>query len=400
MIDDSGTIPGSAVNLVPSHEPNGDGDVVEDSAVEDSDAADSAAEDSAAALDPTPDVARRSGGLLVPLLVWTMVAVLLALAAAAAVGSVNRTVYGAADFVHEYLNALNRHDADAALAFPGVDLSPTEAAAAGLPADAARVLLRSSMTANIEEIEVVGDEVSADGTHLVTMSYRLDSSQNLRTSSYRVEATEPRLGLFNTWTFTTSPLAAVNLTVLHENIFEVNGLLLDTRTTHPEQPAGFLSAADYLVFSPGHYTFSHESRLLSAAPVSTVVTEPGSTTEVEVDAAANDEFVNAVQAEVNEYLDACAKQEVLQPAGCPFGHFIENRLIGLPSWSISTYPPVSLTPGEHRWEMDATGGQAHLRGEVLSLFDGTVSELDATIDFTISLTASIRPDGSLDIRVV
>lgn len=389
-------------------------------------------------------------GLLRAIITWAIIAAFLAAAAISSVGAVNQNVYGAGNFVREYLAALAAHDAGAALSLPGVDVtgassgarrqptvsqSPTASApptASALPTGASRVLLRNSMTSDIRNIEVVGEAETPSGTTAVTVDYVLDEQQ--QRSTFELEQTAPRYGIFRSWRFASSPLAAVSLTVLHESVFHVSvydvsvhnaddssdgaaddsvsganvsntkaarakGLQLDIRSSEPDQPDPFVSRADYLVFTPGAYTFSHTSRLLKAKPVTATVTEPLAMTDVEVNTQANAEFIKSVQTELNSYLDDCASQEVLLPSGCPFGQFIENRLRGLPTWSIAKYPKVTLTATETAWDMPETKGTARLRGEVLSLFDGSISDLDEKVPFSVALTASIRSDGSLDIRV-
>ncbi|MGO7984159.1 hypothetical protein ACC691_40700, partial [Rhizobium johnstonii] len=64
-------------------------------------------------------------------------------------------------------------------------------------------------------------------------------------------------GVFTSWRFAKSPIAAVNVTVLHDSSFTVNELTLDTRAHAAEgSPASFDNSAAYLVLSPGLYTFS------------------------------------------------------------------------------------------------------------------------------------------------
>lgn len=338
-------------------------------------------------------------GLVRPAVTWSIVAVLLAVAAVAAIGGLNNTVYSAGSTVRQYLAALARHDAAAALQIPGVDVSeasPGGAHSAPEGTDASGVLLRDGMTSDIRDIEIISDLPTEAGVREVTAGYELAGKAHR--STFTLAPGEARFGVFHSWRFAESPVAVVSLAVLHETVVDVNGLAIDIRSSHAGQ-TGFGARGDFLVFAPGAYTFSHESRLLTAEPVTAVVTEPGQSAAVEVDAAANDVFVSSVQKELDSYLDDCASQQVLLPAGCPFGQFIENRLLGLPKWSIKSYPPVSLSPTDTGWEMSETEGSAHLAGEVQSLFDGTISELDEKVPFTVALTASIRPDGSLDIRL-
>ena len=110
-------------------------------------------------------------------------------------------------------------------------------------------------------------------------------------------------------------------------------------------------------------------------------------------------FVERVQLQVDGYLDQCTAQPVLQPAGCPFGIEIDDKVVGEPVWTMVAYPPVTLTPGETAFEMPPTEGVAHISVEVQSLFDGDLSQLEEDRPFQLSLTATIRPDGSIAIQL-
>jgi hypothetical protein len=120
---------------------------------------------------------------------------------------------------------------------------------------------------------------------------------------------------------------------------------------------------------------------------------------VTVDSMPTATFVERVQVQVNDYLNQCTTQRVLQPAGCPFGIEIDDRVVSEPVWSIVTTPTVTLAPGESTFEMPPTEGVAHISVEVQSLFDGEFSQLEEDRPFLLSLTASIRPDGSISIQL-
>ena len=111
-------------------------------------------------------------------------------------------------------------------------------------------------------------------------------------------------------------------------------------------------------------------------------------------------FVERVQVQVNGYLDQCVAQAVLQPAGCPFGIEIDDKVVSDPVWTMITYPTVTLTPGETAFEMPPTEGVAHISVEVQSLFDGEFSQLEEDRPFMLALTATIRPDGSIAIQLM
>jgi len=216
---------------------------------------------------------------------------------------------------------------------------------------------------------------------------------------FTVERLGTVAGLFSRWGFATSPLAVLQVTVLHEADFSVNGLTLDTRAhADADAPITFSNQAAYLAFAPAVYKVSHDSSLLSA-PVQSVPVVASGAADVTVDAMPNDTFTAQVQAKLNEFLDECATQQVLQPSNCPFGIEIDNRVKSAPAWSIAEYPEVALTGGESSFDMPGTEGQAHIVVDVQSLYDGDLSTRDEDVPFSVALTVTIQPDGALAIQL-
>ncbi|WP_104476909.1 hypothetical protein [Microterricola pindariensis] len=340
----------------------------------------------------TPGTLLRIGAL------WAGLLGLLLLAATAGVGALNQQLYSPSGFVQQYLGALAAGDAEAALSFPGVEPQATELAAAGLPTTLPRTLLRDTVLRAPQDVRVIGDERGKNGVHRVSVEYTLAGQK--AQSVFEVERTGTNFGVFNDWRFASSPLAVLTVTVLHDAEFSVNGLTLDTRAHHDaDAEPTFSNSASYLAFSPSTYELSKDSRLLAAAPVTLPVTT-SDVTEATVDVQPTADFVNDVQEELNKWLDeSCATQTVLQPTGCPFGVNIDDRVISGPTWSITEYPAVTLTPGENAFEMPQTPAVAHVQVEVQSLFDGDVEMLDQDEPFSMALSVTITPSGSLDIKL-
>lgn len=317
------------------------------------------------------------------LLLWSVAVVVLIGAFAVTVVSLNATVYSAAGFVDSYLSALARHDATSARDLPGVLASE----------DAAANLLTDDAIGNLSDVELIDEDVDDSGTHIVSYKYSIDGTPG--ESDFRVRQTDSFLGLFNTWSFETSPLATVVVTVLHDDRFRVNGVEVD-EADQPVETGGFL------VFTPGLYSFDHRSTFLSADAFEAPVTDPGSVTAVQVNVQANGEFVAAIDEELHRYLDTCATQEVLLPTSCPFGKSIENRIDTTPDWSIARYPHVEIVPGsaEGEWIMPQAEAAAHLSVEVRSLFDGSRTQFDEDVPFTVSYSVTISDTDQLTIAGV
>lgn len=343
--------------------------------------------------------------MLRAVLAIVVVAALLTAGLAGTISALNRTVYSAGGFVQQYLDALARGDTVGALALGGVMPSSAQLAAWGLNDEEAddlpETLLRASVLGGLENIQLASATATPapnDGT-AQTVVFDFDLNGTASSMAFTVERTGTFAGVFNAWTFAVSPLAVLQVSVLHERSFTVNGLTLDTRAhIAADAPTTFSTSAAYLAFAPNRYTFEHESAMLTAAKSTVPVTAAGPT-PVEIDALPNAAMVAQVQSELNNFLDECATQAVLQPTSCPWGITIDDRIESTPAWSITAYPPVALAAGELSFEMGATPGQAHIVVDVRSLFDGGISTRDEDVPFTMGLSVVVQPSGALAIQL-
>ncbi len=301
---------------------------------------------------------------------------------------INQSVFSASGFVSQYLSALARHDAASALSMPGVKDK--------LPADADTALLRGSAMGELSDITIV--DVSGDNEKTtVTASYVVGGEE--ATGEFVVTRIGNTMGIFESWAFAELPVARAKVTVWHDASFDVGDSgLIDLRSTDSAKDATVWGGTGtYLLFAPGNYVFDHTSTWLTAKQVVLNVAAPGDTAEVVVDVQANKAFNKRVQQEVNEYLDKCVKQRVLQPAGCPFGYQTGNRIVGKPTWEVAEYPVIKVIPGEETWAVRDAVGKLRITGEVQSLFDGAITPLDEIVDAVFNINISIRSDGNLAI---
>lgn len=332
------------------------------------------------------------------LVTWLVVGVLLVVSAFAAIGALNRDVYGPGAFVGTYLSELAAKDAAAALAMPGVEISKADLKAAGLPEAASGALLRNATLASIEEITEVADEEVGDGVHEVTFSYEADGVYG--ESTFTVAPNGTRFPLIPTWKFEVSPVAVVNLSVEHATAFTVNGFDVDTRAVAPaEQKPAFDNIVNLQVFTPGHYTFETSTDLLESEQEKVLVDIPSDMHEAAVTAGPTEEFVEKAQEAVDAALDTCAEQVVLQPTGCPFGIVIDDRVDGEPTWSMDDYPEITLEAGAESWLIPSTTGSATIDVNVQSLFDGSITNHKDDVDFTMDGQIYLLSDGTMQALV-
>jgi hypothetical protein len=315
------------------------------------------------------------------LITWLILLGLLLAAFAGTVAILNSTVYSASGFVGSYLNALARHDVGEALSTPGVTPAAT----------GSKELLAATTLATLTDIRLVKDTENADGSHLVV--YRYQAGGQSGTSAFLVKRDGVRFGVFSRWTFQNSPVGVLTVTPLHAAAFTANGVPLKAK-----KPGDSVS---YQVLTPASITLSHESAYFAAAPKAVLVTHRG-TVHADVDIQANKAFVSELQKQLDAQLKQCTTQKVLLPTGCPFGQSMENRIVGEPDWSIARYPKLTIVPSEKagQWNVPATPGAAHLKVKVRSLFDGTVSDFDRDVPFTVRYSITFSDAGEPTITAV
>ncbi len=343
-----------------------------------------------------PRKPQRRSRLWLDLTLLGVVGVALVGAVFAAWAAIEREFYSPSAFVERYIGLLADQRATDALAVPGVTVSTDELEGAGLAATASEALLRGAALAPISDVRVVSEEQRGEVT-LVTVEY--DARGYPGVTTFEVER-DGSIGLAPTWRFARSPLAVMNLTVVGSMTFDVNGFTLDKRQASPDGvDADPVAPVPLLVFSPGLYSVSVDNRISSTPGVAVLSDSPFHAIPITVQAQPTEEFVGVVQQKVEEFLTACATQEVLQPTACPFGYFVQDRIDSLPAWSITRQPTVDVAPDGAGWTILPTEAVAHIEVDIRSIFDGKVREVSEDLPFIVTGAISVMPDGSLSIVV-
>lgn len=361
----------------------------------------SASPDAAASTPSTPAPAgaartRSRRRLALDLTALAVVGVLLVAAVAAAVGAIGQQFYSASAFVERYLSLLADARAAEALAVPGVVVDSAELEAAGLPPTASDALLRAAALAPLENARVVSEDTE-DGLAVVSVAFEAGGLEGETT--FEVER-DGSIGLAPTWRFATSPLAVMDLQVRGSMQFTVNGFELDKRQVSPDgADADPLAAMPLLVFTPGLYAVSVDTAISETPGVAVLSDSPFQSVPVTVQAEATDEFVAVVQDKVEEFLDSCATQEVLQPTACPFGYVVADRIASLPRWSIAQQPTVRVEPDGADWRIVPSEAVAHIDVDIRSLFDGSITSVSEDVPFVVGGRIEVQPDGTASILV-
>ncbi|MEY2847643.1 MAG: hypothetical protein RI885_308 [Actinomycetota bacterium] len=336
-------------------------------------------------LDPRNPATRRSGSRS-PLtrrsfaLRWGIAFAALGVSFVATVIILNSTLYSAAGFTDSYLGALARHDIRAVLDTPGVQV----------PDGAARDLLTADALGALTVVGVTAQQQDQDGRHRLTYEIELDGTRAETVLTVAREGTS--FWLFPSWRFAVSPVATLEVTPRSASGFEANGMAATAA-----EGVGAASAFPALV--PSAYAIGQDAELFMADRRQSLVTEPGSVVPVTIEARATERFVDLVQRQLDDLLDECVTQAVLQPTGCPFGKTIRDRIVTTPAWSMTTYPPISIVPGTTpgTWVVPRAAGAARLVVDVRSLFDGTVTTLDEDVAFDVGYLITVGATGQVNI---
>lgn len=338
----------------------------------------------------------RSRRLAVDLTILAVIGAVLVAAVGAGTLALYREFYSPSAFVERYLSLLAEGRAADALAVPGVSVDSATLAGAGLPESASDALLRRDALTTLTDVVITGERPDGDVTH-VDVTYSVGSRS--AATVFEVESAG-WIGVAPAWRFAESPLATLTLVVRGSQTFAVNGFELDKRQVSPMgADAEPLEPVSLLVFSPGLYRVSVENALASTDGVDVLADAPLTDVPLDLQAEATAEFVTAVQDEVDDFLDACAAQQVLNPTGCPFGFTVFNRILAPPTWTIVDYPSVALVPSGADWAMTTVDAVAHIDVDIQSLFDGSVTSVSEDVPFRIDAQIVVQPDGTASIRV-
>ena len=274
--------------------------------------------------------------------------------------ALNLTLFSATSFVTSYLKALESSDYGLAASHAGLTRAPQILPLASEALENPRIVGTSSLPTG--ELVIQADYELGDDTH---------------STVFVVTGGEPILWFFDTWRFSRQPLANLQFAVIGDERVSVNGTDLDVgdlgvppRTT---------------VLVPGIYSSSLETEWVQAEPVVSVLTEVGAPAGVRLVVSPTNALMENTTGALEAYLDGCAAQAVLQPAECPFGVSISDRVVGAVQWTILDYPEIDLRLSADRatWTMVAESGVAEVTVQVQSLFDGSITEFRDTEEFDV-----------------
>ncbi|MEG2576587.1 MAG: hypothetical protein RSA54_02530, partial [Glutamicibacter sp.] len=103
------------------------------------------------------------------------------------------------------------------------------------------------------------------------------------------------------------------------------------------------------------------------------------------------DFIAAINAKVKNYLNECASEQVLMPAGCPFAYSTSARVDPATiDWSIAKYPTIEVNYYNGAWVLSPLRATATLTLTEQDLRTGAKAKKTVKDDysFTAQLTTS------------
>ncbi|MFD1212299.1 hypothetical protein ACFQ36_09645 [Arthrobacter sp. GCM10027362] len=296
--------------------------------------------------------------------IWLLCLMLTIAAGALTVVVVNAKVYGPQQQVRDYFQALQNGEGSKALGLLRASLP--EANAAMLDGAA----LKQSV-AGVEDIRL-GESVKTDATHVdVPVSYRINGTEH--TTTFKMEKVGTNWLFFSRWSFVPSTLPTLEVQVVNETEASLNGMRVAL-------PGG---KGKFAAFYPGVFEAHYTSGNFAAPAVEAVVEDPETEAQISLATRPTPKLVDEATGQIKGFLDKCAEQKVLQPAGCPFSLPLDRVQNDTIDWDIVKYPTVSIEPYRGSWVVKPLTGTAKLKVVEIDLFTGAAvpRELEQQFDF-------------------
>lgn len=273
--------------------------------------------------------------------------------------TLNLTINSPSGYVSSYLSALESGNYGLAARQAGLTEVP-------------RV---TPLKGELTDSRIISQAVLDNGDIVVEANFTLGGAEE--STFFVLRASEPILFFFTSYQFAEPPIARLELSVMGDNRIVINSTELSIARL------GVPPSISVLV--PGVYDGSLDTEWLRSEVTRVLAVGQGSTNPLRVVLEPTPQLVDRTREAIEDFLDDCADQGVLQPVSCPFGITVTDRVVGTPDWTILDYPDVSLRLGADRvtWAVVASRGTAQVEVQVQSLFDGKIDATDDTIAFTM-----------------
>lgn len=307
--------------------------------------------------------------------IWAAALVVLAVIAFAAITLANHRVFGPAQKVEELQSHLTQGEGAAALGLLNAKVPKGNA----LLLDGEGL---KAASADIKEFTVGKPEGVAGSKDVVTVMASYSVHGGKQQTTYKLERTGRHWMFFDEWSFVPATLPTVAISANTTNEVVVNSQpapLVKGKTNVPV----FVPAVIDTGFTTAH--FSADSRGLA---VTEFAKKP---TAVKLRTKPTKKLYDEVNKQLAGYLDTCAKQQVLMPAGCPMSYSTSARVRSESiHWSILDYPSAEIVAVDGSWALRPLRVKTRLEVTEQDLRTGRYTEntVDKGFGFTADLNVS------------
>lgn len=275
--------------------------------------------------------------------------------------------------VRAYLDALAADDLATAAALAGLDARDLERLG-GMPAGDAGT---PDVVQIIDTVEVSSDE------RIVIARYG-ERGVDVAEVAFALEPTT--LGPFRGWRLASPPVEGVVVAADRHDEVVVNG------ERHRAVVAG--EATTVPGFVPARLEIGIASPYLDGETARARVGTASAADPIVIAVTPSQRLQRLVDREVAAFLEECTQQRVLQPAGCPFGIAVPDRLVEEPQWRVGVPAVVEVVPGRRTGEWALEGGTTmRISLTVQRLSDGVIEERDEAVVARISGSLVLDDDA-------
>ncbi len=287
---------------------------------------------------------------------------------------VNVSYFGPQQPVRDYIQALRDGDGAKALGLLKATVP------AGNPAVLDGSGLKSA-AAGIDDLHVGDPQELPGGRVSVPATYKINGAAH--STDFLLEPAGNQWLFFGTWTFVPAPLPTIDVSVVNEATASLNGVRVN-------MPSG---RNTFSVLYPGRYEASFQSELFQAPAVTTAVTSAAvKPAAVALSTVPSPKLMADVNSQLHQYLDGCAKQQVLLPADCPFSNHSDNRIVSPVVWSIVNYPKVGISAYGGAWVIAPLTVNAQVSYQEQQLYTGAMAQVKMAQNF--GFTAKLDTTGN------
>lgn len=306
------------------------------------------------------------------LALWLAALMVVAIAAVITITTVNHRAFGPEKLVSDYFGLLQAGDGEHALGLLGADV----------PAGNALLLDDAGLkaaVAPIKDFSIAGSrEVTAQDV-VVTAEYTVSNKRH--TTDFHLTREGREWLFFDRWRFSGAQLPTVTITADTTNQVTVNGL-----------PAPLAKgAAKVPVFMPAVVSASYAEKYFHAGKETGVVDSVSSAKGdgLELHTEPTQKLVDDIDRQIRAYVDDCAAQQVLKPAGCPLTYSTEARVAAdTIHWKVTRYPKIEVGAYDGNWVLRPLELGVELKLVEQNLMTGAKQE--KTVQETFGFTAKLE----------